>query len=160
MAVGLLEIAAKKRAGHARVLRAAGRGHAVGDGCSLAAVGCERSSGLCSSSGVRGNGVQDGCLDAEDGCDDAGDGCSFAAVVLKSPNAVRVEAGACRRLVHHGRLFASGRGELSATGCHFAHDGCFDAHVGRALTGRAREDAADVRGESAVDRIDSALARE
>jgi len=118
MAVGLLEIAAKKRAGHARVLRAAGRGHAVGDGC------------------------------------------SFAAVVLKSPNAVRVEAGACRRLVHHGRLFASGRGELSATGCHFAHDGCFDAHVGRALTGRAREDAADVRGESAVDRIDSALARE
>jgi len=93
------------------------------DGWALAAVGRERSARLWSASAVTRNRVQDGRIDAEDGCSSAGDGCFVAADVPKSPGARRVETNACRRLVHHGWLFAIGGGELSATGGKFERDG-------------------------------------
>jgi len=159
MAIGLLENVVAERADAARVQRAAGRGRVAGDGCALAAVGRERSSGRTSPSRVLGSGVENGCVDAEDGCDGAGDGCFFAADMQKNACAVRVETNARGRLDHHGRLFAIVVGELSATGGDFVCDGCFDAHVGCALAGGAGRNAADAYEESAVDRRDSTVAR-
>jgi hypothetical protein len=89
----------------------------------------------------------------------AADGCFFAPDGQKKAGAARVETDARRRLVHDRRLLARGGGKLSATGCNLGHDGSFDAPVGCAVAGRARQYAADACEESTVDRRDTAVAR-
>jgi NCAIR mutase (PurE)-related protein len=129
---------------------AIGGGHAVGDGCALADVGCERSPRLPVSSAVHGNGIRHRCISAEDGCFDAADGSSLAAAIHESAADRRVDTDARRRLVRDGRLFAIVTEESSASGCKLVHDGCQDAPVVYELAGIARENAGDVCEEAVV----------
>jgi hypothetical protein len=149
------------------------RRHAFGDGCALADVRCECFPPLSSPSGVLRNRVPDGCMSADDGCLGTAYGCSRAAdvpddaaVVPDGVAVVRVEADACRRLVHHGPLFAFVTGELSANGRELERDGRNDAQVLCELAPVVRQDEADAcegathkRRDPAVGRQNAAMSR-